>query len=370
MIRHHNDDVRAPARPFSPGTRYYLRDLDLTLSTTWHPRAMEWEARSHEWSEELLVEAGQDRLALEAGAVDSPWWVCVCFPATIDDARMTDLARMSLGYFFMDDSIYTSYLTGGRMGEIIREFTGAVADPHVRPTTFLGRFMAETWRSMTGRMSPGLRERWIAATEKFVRGTAAEVAARAAGQEFTAEGYRQMRDESMASAIIHLFGEYSVGIDMTDDIASDPDLFDRIWNVVNDHFMYVNDLFSFRKEYCDGGDFEHSLVYTGVTVDGLTLQQSIDRLCAQVEASERRYRDLCQEVLQEYRGAEPSKMIAYLRQLERNMAGSRDYSYIASRYHGRGFARAEGNRYVPQRTSGWLVLQPGRSVFLDDPGNG
>jgi hypothetical protein len=342
-----------------------LRDLDLTLSTTWHPRALDWEARSQAWIKEVLAEAGQDTPVLETCALDALWWACLCYPATIDEPHMADVTRMSICYFLIDDSIYTSYLRTGRIGELMQEFIDAIANPRLRPATFLGRFLADTWHDMTERMSPGLRARWIAATKGYMRGTAREVAARAAGRRVTPEEYRQMRDESMAAAIVHLLGEHSVGIDMTDDIAAHPDLFDRIWDVANAHLLYVNDLFSFRKEYCDGGDFQHSLIYTGVTVDGLTLQQSVDRLASQVETTECRYRALCQDILENHRGADPSKLHAYLEQLERGLAGSRDYSFIASRYHGRGFAHAEADRYVPQRTSGWLMLQPRRTVFLD-----
>ncbi|MER6999801.1 terpene synthase family protein [Streptomyces sp. NPDC000410] len=357
----------APARPFPLGSGYFQRELDLSLSTYWHPDTMEWEARSNAWAAELLAGTGRNREVLEVCARDAPLWACLCYPATADTARMTDVARMSLAYFLIDDCIYTDFLSGGRIGELIREFAEAVADPDARPATFLGRFLATTWRDMTARMTPGLRARWIAATDEYMRGTATEVASRAEGRAFTAEEYQHVRDESMAAGIVHLLGEHSVGLDMTDDIEADPELFDRVWRAANDQLLYVNDLYSFRKEYCDGGDFQHSLVHTGVVADGLTLQESVDRLCGLVEESERRYAQLCREILKEYDGAAHERMRAYLTQVERGLAGSRDYALVASRYHGRGFATARGNRYVAPRTSGWLVLQPGRSVFLDGP---
>ncbi|WP_151770363.1 terpene synthase family protein [Streptomyces abyssomicinicus] len=357
---HHRPDVAAPLRPFPMGGGFHLRELDLTLSTAWHPRALEWEATTRGWMEDVLAGTGRDRPLLEACVRDAPWWACLCYPATVDEDRMADVLRVTICFFLMDDAIYTSHLARGSIGDLLEEFVQIWADPRARPATALGHFLAGTWRGMSRRMPPGLRERWIAATAAFADGTAREIGARADGRDLDPSAYRQMRDDSMAAAVVHLLGEYSTGLDMSQEIAARPERFTRIWQVANDHLLDVNDLLSFRKEYCDGNDFQHSLVYTGVTVDGLTLQQSVDRLCTRIEETERRFRALSQEF------PEP-RMRRYLRQVERGIAGSRDYSLIAYRYHGPGFARRHGGGYVPARTSGWLTLTPRRTSLTDGP---
>jgi hypothetical protein len=364
----HNDVESTPVRPFRTGTTYRLRDLTLVLSTRWHPDTEAWIRHSESWIGHLLTDAApQDRPLLKISADDAVLWACVCYPETVDAARMLDIVRMAILYVVIDDCIYTSFMTDGQIGVLINEFATAVADPDQEPTTFTGRFLVQTWREMSTRMPQGLRARWINATEDYMRGTAAEVVARAAGAALPPADYRAMREDSMGAKIVHLLGEYSIGVDVSDQIADVPKVFDEIHEVAGNHFMYVNDLFSFRKEYCDGGDFEHNGVYTGVVSDGLPLQQSIERLCAKVEESERAYRALEARVLAPDWGTTRAMIQAYLRQVERGMAGSRDYSYLAARYHGAGFARPSNGHFVPTRTSGLVVLQPERTVFLDSP---
>ncbi|MDF5758973.1 terpene synthase family protein [Spongiactinospora sp. TRM90649] len=344
-----------------------MREIDRMLSSSWHPLTPKWDAFAEDWTEELLGElSGGDRAILETTLRDGIWWACVCYPAA-DDTRMHDVARAAVAHIVLDDCIYTSYLTDGRMDELLADFAAAVNDPEEERSTFIGRFMASAWRAMCPRMPDGLRDRLAAATNAYVRSTAVEVEARASGETFTRDEYMAMREGSMAADVVHYLGEYSIDIDMSADMERLPELFAQVRRVGCAHFAYVNDLLTFRKEYCDGGDFQHSLVYTAVTDDGLTLQQSVDRLCDLIEKTERRYRDLTERILAATEGEQRERMRVYLRQVERGLAGSLDYSQVGSRYHGQGFSRLEGFRFVPSRTTGWLELSPGKSVFHDAP---
>ncbi|RBQ15048.1 hypothetical protein DP939_37225 [Spongiactinospora rosea] len=367
MIAQHSRPEYAPPRPFPAGTRFYLRGVEPELHTAWHPHTAAWDACAREWADELLADVpDEDRSLLETVVRDGVWWACVCYPDA-EESRMVDVLRAAIAHIVLDDCIYTSFLTDGRMGELLADFAAAMDDPAPDPSTFIGRFMAKTWREMSRRSPDGLKARLRRASSDYLRSTAIEVEARASGKNFTREEYLDMREGSMAADVVHFLGEYSIGIDMTEDMGRLPQMFDQVRRVGVAHFAYVNDLYTFRKEYCDGGDYQHSLVFTSVTHDGLTLQESIDRLCDLIEETEHLYRQVCDRILTSVEGEQRDRMIAYLRQIEYGLAGSREYSQTAARYHGRGFSHLNGNRFVPSRTSGWLELSPGKSIFHDTP---
>ncbi|MFF3710851.1 terpene synthase family protein [Streptomyces phaeochromogenes] len=145
--------------------------------------------------------------------------------------------------------------------------------------------------------------------------------------------------------------EYVLDLDLTDLLAADPDLV-RAGDLVVEHAMFVNDLFSCRAE-CFKGDYFNAL---GVLLHGHVpnVQHAVDLICDRIRQADQDRADLGEQLRRRY--PDPG-VRAYLDTLDDFCAGNLRWSLETTRYNG------TGNAWNGART-GQVTFHHDRTVIV------
>ncbi|MGW1805468.1 terpene synthase family protein [Streptomyces sp. NPDC002078] len=172
------------------------------------------------------------------------------------------------------------------------------------------------------------------------------------------DSYMEMRASGGSSATLffHVVTEYVMGIDLETDVLKHP-LVQQYWQSIMDHWYLPNDLLSFRAE-CARGDHNNAICLLR-RVEGLTLQQAIDKVAFLIDERQdravRQYEEIRASPL-----AESPGLLAVLETFQHISAANQRWSYMAPRYHGEGFV---WNGVL----SGEVRLTPDHTYFPDVP---
>jgi hypothetical protein len=347
--------------------------IERVIPFRWHPDSREIRATCTRWGERFLPDddrrhGGREGASVRRiGVTEAGLWPALCYP-DMDTERVLDVAKVCVALYWLDDIWHTDESDKlGRLAEAFDVFAGRWPGPDASVTAHVVR---EAWHPVLARMSDGFRARAIAAALAFVRGTATEIAELTHpgdAPEWAAsdEAYTDQRFRSMACEFIWVMVEYCLGIDLAARFAAAPPLRDRMYRLCCEHFLCVNDLFSYRREYFAG---EANVSYVTRFLDqGMTLQQAMDRLAGMVEDVERRYLDAATELRRIHAGRHDAD--AWLTGMLMTASGSFEYSYLSSRYHGVGAAVEDphGRGWLPVRRTGPMVMSAGSTRWLGTP---
>ncbi|MCO5609085.1 hypothetical protein L7F22_063307 [Adiantum nelumboides] len=138
-------------------------------------------------------------------------------------------------------------------------------------------------------------------------------------RKYTREGYMFM-----------ILAEYGSGLDLDEVVLSHPDIV-KLHEMVAYHVSYVNDLLSFRKEFCLG---HHQNLRSILCVhEGYNMQESIFRVCRMIQGLDDEFVSLKKvRMNEELVGREGVK--EYLEVLGYVMSGFLEWAYQTGRYHG------------------------------------
>ncbi|MFF4545739.1 terpene synthase family protein [Streptomyces sp. NPDC001435] len=341
---------------------FFLPELPRLLPVVYHPKAAQIEFRSNAWvrrqlagcfaDEEDLLKLLRERVGLYAPLI----------APTADEQRVLDLADF---YHFVGliDNLAADHtgLGASHLGardvfdRIMADFAAGTAAATSDNSPF-GRAARDLWRRISPGLSPHQVRRFKSSMSSFLRGITSELPYQLSGSVPDYDTYLAMRLDSFGCDFILLLTEYALAIDLTEPAAS-PRFVDMHAHAMR-QLILVNDLLSLRKEQGD----PMNAVRVLCCHDGLTLQQSVDRVCELVELHERAYIAARDTVRHGPFGAR-ADVRAYLDGLDHLLAGSQEYEYLTPRYFGDGSVW-DGS------TSGWVSLTAPIARFLPRAGQG
>lgn len=144
------------------------------------------------------------------------------------------------------------------------------------------------------------------------------------------ESYLKDRDLCVFGDWLTDMGEWGLGIDLSQTLTTNSDLREQRALVMR-HWSLVNDLYSFPKEIEAGENMNSVLLL--MRLEGLTLQQSIDRVAAMTDQTEEDF-VAGRDRLLENAADVPPDVINYLAELEHMISGNLRFHLWSSRYHG------------------------------------
>ncbi|KAI5055617.1 hypothetical protein GOP47_0029138 [Adiantum capillus-veneris] len=139
-------------------------------------------------------------------------------------------------------------------------------------------------------------------------------------RKYTGEGYMFM-----------ILAEYGSGLDLDEDVLTHPDIV-KLQEMVAYHVSYVNDLLSFRKEFCLG--HHQSLPSILCVHEGYNMQESIFRVCRMIQGLDDEYVSLKKKVTMNKELVGREGVREYLDVLGYVMSGFLEWAYQTGRYHG------------------------------------
>ena len=347
----------------TPGEQeFFLPELPRLLPVAYHPKAAQIEISSNGWvcrflsgcfaSEADLLRFLRQRNGLY-GALTVP---------TADEGRARNIADWYQFVTVIDSFVSDRSELGASHSRAREVFARVMAqfrgDAETSDQFPYGRAAKDLWLRISSGLAPAQVPRFTGSLEAFLRGCAAEIQSKLAGEVPDYETCMAIRMDSFGCAFLELLTEYSLDVDLSD-LTGSPELAE-----VHQHGMrqliLVNDLLSWRKE--------HAQQDTMTTIrvlrehEGMALQSAVDRLCELVEHHEKAYLAARDTVLDGQLG-EREDVRAYLRGLDYLIGGSQEFEYLTPRYFGDGFV-------WDGATSGWLSLTAPIARLRPAPGHG
>lgn len=336
-----------------PGAHFLLPGVSTRLPLAVYPDSAAIERECGAWARPYLVDYfGGERLADRYIRQRMPYWACVCYPHMKAD-RAFILPNIMIPAGIGDDS----FSKPGIQEDItavtaLRDRWNAVLDD-VRPGPEFpaGRMLYDALEQAWPQMPRPLADRYRQCYREIFDSARDEARARHSAGVPDHVTYMRQR-------LINLFGywatiqtEYAIGVDMTGPLTEDHHLA-RARDLVIEHMILVNDLYSFPKEM-DAGEAMNS-IRVFMDRQGLSLQEAVDRLGHLITATEDQF--IC--VRDGIASRATGDVRSYVAELGHLISGNLHYHRLTTRYHGDGHTGAEV-------ISGRVTLRPRPTVHDD-----
>jgi hypothetical protein len=338
------------------GASFFLPPVPQLLPVRCHPQRAHLERLDEEWVRTFLpfpTEVARAEFLGWRSAV----WTALAFPTAGLD-QLVDINLIDSYLFALDDACYDVYAqidkTSARqefamlLACLANEDVPAPSSPYVAA-------LQDIWHRMRTRIPSRQQARFLAAAEIFLHGCLAEIHGRSRQEILAFDAYLTLRTQSLAGHFYLMLTEYAAEVDLEDDLRNHAEL-NELNRLATQHWLFANDLFSFRREYYLG-DFMNAVLVL-IHREDLGLQEAVDTvsdLLHRTEAQFVRKRDL---TLNSTLGQRP-EIRRYLDVLGLTMAGNLEQSRFAPRYHGAGY---HGRPF----RSGHVTLWPDRTDFSAD----
>jgi hypothetical protein len=373
--------------PERVNAQFRLPDLSRLLPATLHPQAQKIHEATHQWVRDRLRPYFTDEITFTHFVehhVDL--WGLLCTPSgraervqsicqshylimMIDDqfARPTPGSAHGREAAWYGRTAELAWIVAEKFGAILK---GEPADPE---TPLTGVF-EEVWHSLTQHMAPELRNRLRTTLTEFIVGCAADIGPAPAGtsadfevseqasvapstETSDLEEWLRFRGYTIGARYNHVLLEHALDVDMTEPFEQEPTLL-RAAELVARHQFLMNDLFSYRKEILAGQEHSNTLAVIQ-RLEGVDLQQAVDRLCDLAEQIERQYAHARQEI--QAGSLKGRRDVArYLDEMWHMITGNIEYSLMTPRYNGIG-------HHWNGLTAGQVTLTPARTIYQPDP---
>ncbi len=341
------------------GAEFILPAIEEILPSRCHPYAAQAEELDAKWVQ-AWVPFKDSREEESFLARRCTYWVSWAYPYLAAE-RFLAMCNFSSLVFALDDvlSLSDAYTEENR-GRICQEFIDAMSGSSRKidepPSWASGTH--DSWQRITRKLSPQQRHRAVQAFSDHLTTSAIENTARSSWSTLDITAYVKIRRQTLAAPLYHVLTEYATEVDLTEDYRVHKSAMANLHTLAADHWLYANDIFSFRKEYFSGDGMNSIQLLLG---QGASLQQAIDQIVSLLESTQRQFAKEVQS-LKSFFGNRLD-MLTYLDALVLAVSGNLSWSRRTPRYHGSGYLTH------PIR-SGTIALYPDRTVYspLEGPG--
>ncbi|GAA3989356.1 hypothetical protein GCM10022247_04880 [Allokutzneria multivorans] len=208
-----------------------------------------------------------------------------------------------------------------------------------------GRVVERTRRAF----GPQLYPRVVTAFEQWALCVASGAAAASGWDDL--DSYLRFRRQDFGFDAMRVASEYGAGVDLTD-LESSP-LLDDLHTACYEHALFVNDLFSYRKEK-QAGDGRNA-VSVLVATEAMTPQDAINAVCERITAAENAFGTQARLLTRD--GPElRADVVEYVRWWRQVLGGNIAWSLTTPRYNG---VRHPAASSLPTH----MVLHPERTEY-------
>lgn len=323
---------------FEDGATFYLPEPIGLLSWRLNDRFAEISTDYARWVRTQLRPTSSELAAILAAQSDL--FVGWCYPGASQE-RACVLSRLTALLFLVDD-VTSQSMTDVRAGvsattQAILDVILAIMNGDGASCSAGDRGIPVAWLTACSRVFDSLRagmpvsqwKRFVQAMGRWGAGTVGEAAPRTESVTLAFEDVVALRVVSSGSEPYAILVEYGLGIDVSD-LAQHPQV-RRIYDAMARHAALTNDLHSFRAEHYRGDHV--NAVAMGCRFEGLSLQDSINRVCETIADAERDFVGWRAEILDADLGQRPG-IREYLDGMGHIMAGNVRWSHGCPRYHG------------------------------------
>lgn len=324
-----------------PGDTIYHPDFNLTLKPMWHP---DHEAVTKQValtdSPYILAHYGSQKAVDHYLSMEMTAYGGLAYPHTKPD-RIYNLERMMSITTLIDDTTTKPDILADqqRQAELRQHYFDAIAgirppaDFPIAQLLYEGLVPIKDQLSSKPQVWRRLEESLNTLITRQTNSLALEM------DTLTLERYVELRRIDNYGEWAAMMTEYAIDVDMTDALATDESLV-TVRTAAIDSITLVNDPYSFRKEI-HIADSVNS-VWLFMRLEGLTLQQSLNKLAVIVQNNEKKLIDARDRVLAGPLG-ERNDVRQYLTELEHLASGNAEFHAVSTRYHGSDF---KGKRFI------------------------
>ncbi|MDB5767679.1 MAG: terpene synthase family, metal binding domain protein [Collimonas fungivorans] len=331
------------------GEKIYHPDFHLTLKPLWHPDHDAAEAQvALTDSPYILAYYGSQKAVDHYLSMSMPSYGGLAYPHTKKD-RIYNLERMMSITTLIDDTTTNPDVLADqqRQSELRQHYFDAIAGIRPPATVPIAQLLYEGLLPIKEQLSSKPRV-WKRLEESLHTMIIRQTDSLALQMDtLTFDRYLELRRVDNYGEWAAMMTEYAIDVDMTDALAADESLA-TVRTAAIDSITLVNDPYSFRKEI-HIADSVNS-VWLLMRIEGLTLQQSLDKLAVIVLENERKLIAARDRVLAGPFGKQ-NDVREYLTELEHLASGNAEFHAISTRYFGKDF---KGKRFI----SGEVTIKP------------
>lgn len=335
-------------KPIS-GDKIYHPDFHLTLKPLWHPDHDEVEEKvALTDSPYILAYYGSQKAVDHYLSMSMPSFGGLCYPHAIKDRIYYTERMMSITTLIDDTTTNPDVLSNRQKQSELRQHYRDAIDGILPPDTVpIAQLLYEGLRPIKEQLAskPRVWERMKTSMHEMIDRQTESLALQM--DDLTFERYLELRRIDNYGDWAAMMTEYAIDVDMTDALKEDESLV-TMRTAAIDSITLVNDPYSFRKEI----HIEDSVnsVWLLMHLEGLTLQQSLNKLADIVLENEKKLIDARNRVLSGPFGKR-SDVREYLTELEHLASGNAEFHAISTRYFGKDF---KGQRFI----SGEVTIKP------------
>ncbi|RDS88020.1 terpene synthase family protein [Pseudomonas fluorescens] len=331
------------------GDTLYHPDFNLTLKPMWHPAHAETDRLvALTDSPYMLAHYGSQKAVDHYLSMEMTAYGGLAYPHTKND-RIYNLERMMSITTLIDDTTTRPEILGNHalQAELRQHYFDAIAGIKPPAKFPIAQLLYEGLIPIKKQLlsKPQVWKRMEDSLNTLISRQTHSLALEM--NTLTFERYLELRRVDNYGEWAAMMTEYAIDVDMTEALAIDESLV-TVRTAAIDSITLVNDPYSFRKEL-HITDSVNS-VWLFMHLEGLTLQQAIDKLAGIVQDNEKKLIAARDKVLAGPLGNR-SDVREYLTELEHLASGNAEFHAVSTRYHGSDF---KGKRFI----CGQVTIRP------------
>ncbi|CAE6435629.1 unnamed protein product [Rhizoctonia solani] len=332
-------DSPSPASILIPDIAGYIRDIFTLKLNPYHEEA---EATSLAWFDSYGLHSGPEREKFLSARY------CLlasyCYPeAHLERLRpVMDFIIWLVAFDDMVDegefcdSIETLKYAFGVTLNFLRNPDGP--HPNLKYLIALKSF----YDRMRANGSPTALHRFVKGAERYMEAAVKDTIDRAAGRDLTIDEYIQLRAESSGVEWAYAALEYSHGIELPDEVHSDP-VVSELALAGNQILTWMNDIYSFSLEQAKG--YTHNILFVVMNNKKVELQAAVDFVEEMIKKRIKEYLDT-KASLPSFGPELDNQVTRYIQGIEYCIQANINWSLMTPRYFGPDFAKVKETRLV------------------------
>ncbi|QRV73744.1 terpene synthase [Ceratobasidium sp. AG-Ba] len=315
-------------------SRIYVADIlgftDQFFDIKLNPHWKEVEAESFTWFKTYGILTGRRNQALENSGIGQLG--ALVYPEA-DLLHLRPPMDFLIWLFAFDDMFDEGDLRGDVHGThmVIDNAMDVLRNPDTaKPNSKAVTALHDVFNRMRWDASQATSDRFIRTAELYMNAILQQNVRRAAGSIPTVQEWIKLRRDVGAVQLCFAVLEYSLGLDIPDQVHSDPVIFE-LELAANDIIAWTNDIYSFPAEYAQGDP--QSLVFVYMCNERTDLQSAVNHVEQLVRERTRQYVD-AKSRLPSFGPKLDPQIARYAQGLEYWVQGSAHWTFTSPRYFG------------------------------------
>lgn len=248
------------------------------------------------------------------------YWTSICYPDIVVKERLYNITNFYSLLFIIDDMLENDIDSSINSGIFIK-----ILEDVIEPISSLENIFKDIWISIRKDLSEVQQTRFIDYIKEWLEG--AEYLSKASDIDINKYMHYRFKSIGANSSFISL--EYGLNVNFQQDL----NIFKNIHKVAGENIIFINDLFSYRKEFYDD-KYNFNIVNIIMEKNNCNLQDAISSLEIDIKKNYEQFRHLYNEILIKHSNKDVKK---YLDGLFNLIIGNLQWSCTSPRYHGINF---------------------------------